>query len=80
MQVSTVLPRPLPKQKVRQYCYSISDLENIEQENRAEPLHAQILQDIIKWDNVIVVVFLAKSRFRYDVNNSWKVTAFSMYK
>ncbi len=64
MQVSTVLPHPLPKQKVRQYCYIISDLENIEQEDRAEPLHAQILQDILKWDNVIVVVFLAKSRFR----------------
>ncbi len=27
----------------------ISDLENIEQEDRAEPLHARILQDILRW-------------------------------
>ncbi len=45
----SVLPRPLPEQQVRQYCYINSDLENIEQEDQAEPLHARILQDILKW-------------------------------
>ncbi len=45
----SVLPRPLPKQQVRQYCYINSDPENIEQEDCAEPLHARILQDILKW-------------------------------
>ncbi len=40
---------PLPKQQVRQYCYINSDLENIEQEDRAEPLHARILQDILNF-------------------------------
>ncbi len=44
-----VLPRPLPKQQVCQYCHINSDLENIEQEDQAEPLHARILQDILKW-------------------------------
>ncbi len=43
------LSTALPKQQVRQYCYINSDLENIEQEDRAEPLHARILQDILKW-------------------------------
>ncbi len=42
----SVLPRPLPEQQVRQIN---SDLENIEQEDRAEPLHARIMQDILKW-------------------------------
>ncbi len=45
----SVLPRPLPEQQVRQYCHINSDLENIEQEDRAEPLHARILQDMLKW-------------------------------
>ncbi len=40
-----MLPRPLSKQQVHQYCHINSDLENIEQEDRAEPLHAWILQD-----------------------------------
>ncbi len=45
----SILPQPLPKQQVRQYCHINSDLENIEQEDCAEPLHAQILQDMLKW-------------------------------
>ncbi len=45
----SVLPHPLPKQQARQYCYINSDSENIEQDDRAEPLHARILQDILKW-------------------------------
>ncbi len=43
---ASVLPRPLPKQQVHQYCHISSDTENIE--NRAEPLQARILQDILK--------------------------------
>ncbi len=38
----SVLPRPLSKQQVSQYCHINSDLENIE--DCAEPLHALILQ------------------------------------
>ncbi len=45
----SVLPRTLPKPQVHQYCRINSDLENIEQEDHAEPLHARILQDILKW-------------------------------
>ncbi len=45
----SVLPRPLPEQQVRQYCHINSDPDNIEQEDHAEPLHARILQDILKW-------------------------------
>ncbi len=41
------MPRPSPKQQVHQYCKT--DPENIEQEDHAEPLHARILQDILKW-------------------------------
>ncbi len=40
---------PLPEQQVHQYCHINSDFENIEQEDHAEPLHARILQDILKW-------------------------------
>ncbi len=40
----SVLSRPLTKQQVHQYCHINSDLENIE-DDRAEPLHARILQD-----------------------------------
>ncbi len=42
----SVLPRPFPKQQVR---HINSDPENIEQEDRVEPLHARILQDMLKW-------------------------------
>ncbi len=35
----SVLPRPLPKQQVHQYRHINSDLENIEQEDRAEPFN-----------------------------------------
>ncbi len=45
----SVLPRSLPEQQVCQYCHNNSDLQNIEQEDRAEPLYARILQDILKW-------------------------------
>ncbi len=45
----SVLPRPFPEQQVHQYCQINSDQENIEQEDRAEALHARILQDILKW-------------------------------
>ncbi len=47
----SILPRPLPKQDgVLPYQFKPdSDPENIEQEDRAEPLHAQILQDILEW-------------------------------
>ncbi len=48
----SVLLRPLPEQQVRQYCHIDwfnSDHENIEQEDHADPLHARILQDILKW-------------------------------
>ncbi len=34
-----------------------SDLENIEQEDRAEPLHAQILQDISSCKVVMLFLF-----------------------
>ncbi len=43
------LPCPLPEQQVRQYCHINSDHKNIEQEDRTEPLHARILQYILKW-------------------------------
>ncbi len=58
----SLLPRPLSKQQVHQYCCINSDLENIEQEDRAEPLHAQILQDIKVL--MLLLFFLAKSHFR----------------
>ncbi len=45
----SVLPHPLPKQQVRQYCNINSEHENIEQEDYAERLHTRILQDILKW-------------------------------
>ncbi len=45
----SILPRPLPEQQVRQYCHINSDPDNIEQEDHAEPLHARILQDVLKW-------------------------------
>ncbi len=44
-----ILPHPLPKQQVCQYCHINADLENIEQEDCAESLLARILQDILKW-------------------------------
>ncbi len=40
-----------------------SDPENIEQQNRVEPLHARILQDI-KVVTLLLFFFLAKPRFR----------------
>ncbi len=46
----SILPRPFPKQDGLLYQFKPdSDPENIEQEDRAEPLHAQILQDILEW-------------------------------
>ncbi len=66
--------------QVRQYCHINSDLENIEQEDCAEPLHARILQDILSGNVIVVVLFLAKSCFRWDVNNSLKITALTMYR
>ncbi len=57
----SVLSRLLPKQHVLSvsvlrmpsilpYQFELdSDSETIELENRAEPLHAQILQDILDW-------------------------------
>ncbi len=45
----SLLSCTLPKQQVSQYCHINSDPENIEQEDHAEPLHALILQGILKW-------------------------------
>ncbi len=52
----SVLPRPLPKQQVRQYCHINSDPENIEQEDRAEPLHARHSKvvTLIFWLNLVL--------------------------
>ncbi len=58
----SVLPHPLQKQQVCQYCHINADLQNIEQEDRADPLHARILQDI---KVVMLLLFLAKSHFRW---------------
>ncbi len=49
----SVLPRPSPKQQVRQYCQINSDLENIEQEDRVEPLHT----DIATHDKMVMLLF-----------------------
>ncbi len=42
----SVLPHPYPNSK---FVNINADLENIEQEDPAESLHARILQDILKW-------------------------------
>ncbi len=58
----SVLPRPLPKQQVLEYCHINSDLENTEQEDHAEPLHALDIARHIKV--VMLLLFLVKSCFK----------------
>ncbi len=72
----SVLPRPFPEQQVHQYCQINSDQENIELEDRAEALHAWILQDIKMVMLLLLLLFFwAKSRFRWDVNDYVQISA-----